>query len=96
VLALEKRYKEMYRAMADWKAEFSSIIFSGDTIVFEGVSHGTFTGPMTTPEGEVAPTGKSVNIRVAFFAKISTDGLIAEERIYFDNLNFMKQLGLMK
>ena len=94
--ALEKSYKAMFRAMPDWKAEFSSIIFSGDTIVFEGVSHGTFTGPMTTPEGEVAPTGKSVNIRVAFFAKISPDGLIAEDRTYFDTLDQMKQLGLMK
>jgi len=94
--ALEKTYKAIFRAFSDWKVEFSSIIFSGDTIVFEGISHGIFTGPMTTPEGEVAPTGKSVNLRFAFFAKISPDGLIAEDRTYFDSLDQMKQLGLMK
>ena len=94
--ALEKSYKAMFRAFSDLKVEYSSIIFSGDTIVFEGISHGIFTGPMTTPEGEVAPTGKSVNLRFAFFAKISPDGLIAEDRTYFDSLDQMKQLGLMK
>jgi len=94
--ALEKSYKAMFRAFSDLKVEYSSIIFSGDTIVFEGISHGIFTGPMTTPEGEVAPTGKSFNFRFAFFAKISPDGLIAEDRTYFDSLDQMKQLGLMK
>jgi len=33
---------------------------------------------------------------LVFLAKISPDGLIAEDRSYFDNLDFMKQLGLIK
>jgi len=94
--ALLKSYQGFFRAFPDWRAEWSSIMFSGDTIVFEGVGHGTFSGPLTTPEGDVAPTGKSVNLRVVFLAKISPDGLIAEDRTYFDNLDFMKQLGLIK
>jgi len=47
-------------------------------------------------DGEVAPTGKSFKFRLVFLAKISPDGLIAEDRSYFDNLDFMKQLGLIK
>jgi steroid delta-isomerase-like uncharacterized protein len=94
--AIEKSTKVFYRAMPDMKMEVSSVRFFGDTIVFELIFHGTFTGPMTTPEGEVAPTGKSLNCRAAFFAKISPDGLIAEDRTYFDTMDFMKQLGLMK
>ncbi len=34
--------------------------------------------------------------RFVFLAKISPDGLIAEDRTYFDNLDVMKQLGLIK
>ena len=94
--ALLKGYRGFFRAFPDWKAEFPSIMFSGDTIIFEGVGHGTFTGPMATPDGEVAPTGKSFKLRLVFLAKISPDGLIVEDRTYFDNLDFMKQLGLIK
>jgi len=93
---LLKSFQGMFRTFPDFKVEFPSIFYSGDTIIFEGVSHYTFTGPMATPEGEVAPTGKSVNNRFVFLAKISPDGLIAEDRTYFDNLDVMKQLGLIK
>lgn len=93
---LLKNYQGIFRAFPDFKVEFSSIMFSGDTIIFEGVAHYTFTGPLATPEGDVAPTGKSVNNRFVFIAKISPDGLIAEDRSYFDNLDLMKQLGLIK
>ena len=89
-------YQDFLRPFPDSKVEFPSIFFSGDTIIFEGVSHATFTGPMATPEGDVAPTGKSVNLRLVFLAKISPDGLIAEDRTYFDTLDLMKQLGLSK
>jgi predicted ester cyclase len=94
--ALLTYFKDSFRAYPDSKAEFPSIFFSGDTIIFEGVGHCTFTGPLATPEGEVAPTGKSANFRFVFLAKISPDGLIAEDRTYFDSLDLMKQLGLIK
>ena len=94
--ALLEYYKGFYKAMPDFKADLSVVAFSADTIVFEIVGGGTFTGPLATPEGEVAPTGKKVSFKAAFFAKISPDGLIAEDRSYFDNLAFMKQLGVIK
>lgn len=94
--ALLEYYKGMYKAMPDFKTDLTMIAFSGDTIVFEGVGGGTFTGPLTTPEGEVPPTGMKVSLKAAFLAKISPDGLIAEDRSYFDNLALMKQLGVIK
>jgi predicted ester cyclase len=94
--ALLKSCQGMFRAFPDFKVEFPSIFYSGDTIIFEGVAHYTFTGPMATPEGDVAPTGKSVINRFVFIAKISPNGLIAEDRTYFDNQDLMKQLGLIK
>jgi uncharacterized protein (TIGR02246 family) len=94
--ALLEYYKGFYKAMPDFKADLSVVAFSADTIVFEIVGGGTFTGPLATPEGEVAPTGNKVSFKAAFLAKISPDGLIAEDRSYFDNLAFMKQLGVIK
>jgi len=94
--ALLKSYQAMFKAMPDWKAKFSLIAFHGDTIIFEGIGYGTFSGPLSMPEGDVPPTGKKVTLRVAFFAKIDADGLIAEDRTYFDNMDYAKQLGLIK
>jgi len=94
--ALLKSYQGLLRAFPGMRVEFPSIMFSGDTIISEGVCRGTFTGPMATPDGEVAPTGKSFKFPMVFLAKISPDGLIAEDRSYFDNLDFIKQLGLIK
>ena len=93
---LLKSCQDIFKAFPDFKVEFPSILYSGDTIIFEGVSHYTFTGPLATPEGDVAPTGKSVNNRFVFLARISPNGLIVEDRTYFDNLDLMKQLGLIK
>jgi predicted ester cyclase len=86
----------MFKAIPDWKVDMSVVAFSDDTIVFEGVGYGSFTGPLATPEGEVPPTGGKVNLKLVFLARISPDGLIAEDRSYFDNLAFMKQLGVIK
>jgi uncharacterized protein (TIGR02246 family) len=74
--ALLEYFKGMFKAMPDFKSDLTMIAFSGDTIVFEGVGSGTFTGPLATPEGEVAPTGKKFSLKVAFLGKISPDGLI--------------------
>jgi len=94
--AILKSYQSFFKAFPVWRFDFNSILFSGDTIVFELVGHGTMTGPLVTPEGEVPPTGRSIDLKTAFFAKISPDGLIAEDRSYFDNTELSKVLGLMK
>ena len=94
--ALLKYYTTMFKAVPDWKIDFSLVAFHGDTIICEGVGYGTFSGPLSTPEGDAPPTGKKITMKMAFFGKINADGLIAEDRSYFDNLDYMKQLGLIK
>ena len=84
------------RAMLDFRVEFTLILISGNYIVFEGVSQGTFTGPLASPEGDIPPTGKSMKNRFAFIVKVNADGLIEEDRTYFDNLSLMQQLGLIE
>ena len=59
--------------------------------LFDGVPVGLFR---TTPEGEIAPTGRKIEFRLAFFAKMNAEGLIQEDRTYYDTASMMGQLGL--
>ena len=94
--AIEENQAALFRAMPDFKVEFTLILISGDHITFEGVGRGTFTGPLASPEGDIPPTGSSVEIKFVFIAKVTKEGLIEEDRTYFDTANFMRQLDLLK
>lgn len=93
--ALLKYFQNLYVAVPDLKFEATLILVSGDTIVMEFVFSGTFTGPLSTPEGDLAPTGNRFKIRSVTLLKISMEGLISEDRTYYDTFDHMKQLGLL-
>ena len=63
-------------------------------VVCAGHMAGTNTGPLVSPEGEIPPTGRRVNIRMAFILRVTPTGQIEEDQTYFDEAEFMKQLGL--
>jgi ketosteroid isomerase-like protein len=79
---------------ADAKVELLNVISSGDWAVAEAVGRGTHSGPMQTPMGEVAPTGKQMELHFCSVIKVS-DGKIVEERDYDDAMTIVTQLGLM-
>jgi hypothetical protein len=61
-----------------------------------GVMTGTFTKPMPTPDGEsIPPTGKSFKINMVTVGHWKNGKMIAES-FFWDNLDFMKQIGLAK
>jgi steroid delta-isomerase-like uncharacterized protein len=94
--AIEKNQAAFLRAMPDMSMEFTLILISGNHIVFEGIVQGTFTGPLASPEGDIPPTGKSAKLKFTFIAKVNADGLIEEDRTYYDTTEFMRQLGLIE
>jgi steroid delta-isomerase-like uncharacterized protein len=94
--AIEKNYTAYFRAFPDFKAEFTLILTSGEYLILEGYWVGTNTGPMPSPEGEIPATGRSVKIKFLSLAKISPEGLTAEDRSYFDSASFLRQLGLLE
>lgn len=55
---------------------------------------GTNDGPLSMPAGEVPPTGKAMSFEVAVMWTFGPEGLIAEERSYFDATGVAAQLGL--
>jgi steroid delta-isomerase-like uncharacterized protein len=72
----------------DFKAE------SGDTAINEWTISGTQTGPLEGPEGTIPATGKGITLR-GVDALTVRDGLIHSHRVYYDQLGFMIQLGLV-
>ncbi len=67
---------------------------SGDTAIDEGYLVGTNTGPLTTPTGVGIPaTGKALRLPSCDVATVE-GGLVTRHRFYFDQMDFMSQLGL--
>jgi predicted ester cyclase len=62
--------------------------------VDEGYFVGTNTAPLQGPEGQIEATGKQVKLRSCDIATVR-DGKIVEHHLYFDEGEFMRQLGLM-
>lgn len=94
--AIQKHMEGFLRTFPDLKIEFLTILPSENHIAFEMVVRGTNTGPMLSPEGEIPPTGKKVEFKAVWIGRISPDGLIEEDRTYYDTADFMRQLGLLK
>ncbi|MFC9680503.1 ester cyclase [Streptomyces sp. NPDC056948] len=67
----------------------------GDTAIDEGVFSGRNTGPLELPNGEtLPPTQKEIRIRGVDIATVR-DGRIVDYRLYFDEMDFLGQLGLL-
>ena len=94
--AIAKNQTAFLRAMPDFNLSFSLVLASGNHAVFEGVARGTFTGPLASPEGDIPPTGKKVGLGFVFIGRVNADGLIEEDRTYFDTADFMRQLGVIE
>ncbi|HMF67228.1 MAG TPA: ester cyclase [Phyllobacterium sp.] len=60
-----------------------------------GVLEGTFTKPMPAAGGKtIAPTGKAYKLTMATLGHWTPAGVMDEEYLFWDNLAFMKQIGL--
>ena len=60
-----------------------------------GWLEGTFTKPMALPDGKsIPPTGKAYRIPMATLCHWGKDGIMFEEYLFWDNGEFMKQIGL--
>jgi hypothetical protein len=57
---------------------------------------GSMTGPMKTADGKVIPpTGKGFRVEFCTLATWNDKGEITEERLLYDLVGLMKQIGLM-
>ncbi|RDJ32224.1 MAG: polyketide cyclase [Crenarchaeota archaeon] len=69
-------------------------IASGQWTSVIGIIEGTFTEPMPLPDGSsIPPTGKSFKLTMNTVGYWE-NGVMTEEYLFWDNLEFMKQIGL--
>jgi hypothetical protein len=69
-------------------------IASGEWTSVIGVMEGTFTKPMPAPDGKtIPPTGKAFKLAMCTVGHWK-DRVMDEEYLFWDNLTFMKQLGI--
>jgi ketosteroid isomerase-like protein len=83
------------RAVPDALALIESIHDAGDVIVVEGRFAGTFTGPLSSPDGDMPPTGARVDLRFADVSR-AQGGKIISYHTYYDQLGLLTQLGIME
>ena len=80
-------------AFPDARATFHSALPSDRTVVLELTWNGTHKGPLQTPQGPIAATGKRIEIRSCFVTEIAGDKA-KSQRHYFDMATMLQQLGV--
>jgi ketosteroid isomerase-like protein len=94
VAGLWRAYGEAFRrACPDAHMVVQTVVESGETVAVEARFAGTFTGPLFSPQGEVAPTGKAIDLPFADFFRFR-DGRVTEHHVYYDQVAFLSELGV--
>lgn len=89
-----RRYFALSRTpFPDQSNEIIALHHADDAVIAELWLMGTHRGPLRTPQGEIAPTGRSFRVRMAAIFVFEGSGIVCE-RVYFDQLSILKQLGL--
>lgn len=63
-------------------------------VAFEVEVTGVNAGALSTPAGELPPTHNEIALSMAVVDTLDSDGLIVEERAYFDSTGFAARLGM--
>lgn len=92
--AVVEYLQRMAGVFPDGRHSVETALSVGDTVATEGVWTGSHGGPLPTPMGEVPATGRRLAISWAAFFTVR-DGRVQAGRMYFDQLAFMVQLGLV-
>jgi predicted ester cyclase len=88
-------YDEAFKvACPDLSLVMRSIVQEGDRLAVEGSFRGTFTAPLRTQLRELQPTGYAFDVEFADFY-VFRDGEVVEHRIYYDQVDFGRQLGII-
>ena len=87
-------FKASRRAFPDQGNEPIALRAMDDAVLAEFWLVGTHLGPLPTPQGELAATGKRVRVRMAAVFEFEPGGAgIVCERVYFDSAAVLRQLA---
>jgi steroid delta-isomerase-like uncharacterized protein len=82
--------KTHFNAFPDWNEKIEFMVAEDGKVAFLTTGTGTNTGKL----GEMSPTGKSVKIQNLIVHRINENNQIAETWVLWDNVAFLKQLGI--
>ncbi|WP_131682296.1 nuclear transport factor 2 family protein [Pseudarthrobacter sp. YALA5] len=86
---------QQWDAMPDVHYESVRQYESGNTAIDEGIVTGTNTGELKLASGQsLAPTGKKIRVQSCDVGRVE-DGACVYHRFYFDQLEFMAQVGML-
>jgi len=90
--------KAMFVWAPDTRIEVHPVkVAQGEWTAVMGVIEGTFSRPMPIGNDEfIQPTGKSFKLTMSTFGHWDGDGTMDEEYLFWDNQEFMRQIGLGK
>ena len=86
--------RPMLAAFPDAAHQLDVVFADGDYVVVEGRWNGNHTGPLATPRGEIPATGRPLTLPFSMVTRFEGD-LIASVHVYFDQMGFLAQLGLL-
>ncbi|TMD59530.1 MAG: ester cyclase [Chloroflexi bacterium] len=92
--AVREDAAKFFRAFPDLRIESLERFEKGDFGAEEFRMTGTNTGPLEEPAGEIAATGKRIDLKGAAVIRFDAQGLVREERRYYDAASLIRQLGL--
>jgi steroid delta-isomerase-like uncharacterized protein len=88
-------WKGWAQAFPDSKGSFQGTHVAEDgTVVLEVTWTGTHQGPLQTPKGPIAPTGRRIEIRACAVVEIAGEKA-RTQRHYFDMATLLQQIGVM-
>ena len=93
--AISQYFQAQFDAVPDVHVELSKVVVDSTSFADEGIVTGTNTGPLLQPNGESLPaTGKALRVAFAEFAELA-DAKVRRHRLYWDQMAFLNQLGLL-
>lgn len=92
---LETFFGQMRAAFTGYYCERYEIVSAGSLIGCRTEMGGTFDAPFDpTPFGTVKPHGGRVTLTLINMFRYDEDGALAEEWVQYDNVEWMRQLGI--
>ena len=87
-------FKGWAQAFPDSAGAYRASHVAGDgTVTLEVTWSGTHRGPLQTPNGPIAPTGKRIDIPACMVVEVAGEKAKAQ-RHYFDMVTLLRQLGV--
>jgi steroid delta-isomerase-like uncharacterized protein len=80
-------------AFPDSTVQVTSLIATDSGAAVEFIGRGTHDGPLATPMGPIAPTGRPVEFRLCDVWQVR-DGKLARTHTYFDVMTILAQIGV--